>query len=166
MKVLSKEFEADIVYGDLNIVNNEKIIETRKYDDNLSFYFLKRFSLPHPASFIRKSLLLTYPYDESYRIVADKKFFLNMALARKTFHHITLTISCFDTSGISSRLNDIVAKEEERMMKETVPQCIIDDYSNGRIGPLIAIRKRHKLFGKFITFLIFSMEKIDNLFNH
>lgn len=163
-KVLSRKFEADIIYGDLNLVKNGKNIETRKYDDVLSFYYIKRFSLPHPASFIRRNLLIERPYDESYKIVADKKFFLEMALSGKSFQHIPLTISCFDTSGISSQFGDRVKKEEERMIEETVPKCIIEDYSNGRLGSAIILRKNHKLFGKFVTFIIILMEKLDTIF--
>lgn len=164
-KVLHNGLDADIVYGDSYNILNGEIVKKETFDDKLSFYFLKRFSLQHQSSFIRRSLLIDRPYDEKYRIVSDKKFFLEMALYGKTFRHIPIIVSLYDISGISSINMSQVMEEENRLMKEAVPQCIANDYSEGRIGTLISLRKRHRLFGKCITFLIVLMEKIDSLLN-
>jgi glycosyltransferase involved in cell wall biosynthesis len=64
----------DIVYGNINVDGLVK-----KYPGYLSFNYFLFDSLPHPASFIKKSLFNQYGgYDEGLGIVSDWKFFWNL----------------------------------------------------------------------------------------
>lgn len=159
--VFREQFAEDIIYGDLLTEDNFGVIKEMKYEDTLSFHSLYRFSLPHPSSFIARHLLLKYPYDERYRIVSDKEFYIKMALRGYSFRHISCFVSIFDNSGISSCNPQKVLEEDLKMRNAIIPSCIRVDYSEGRIGSLIELRRKYRIFGKFITFCIIVMEKLD-----
>ncbi len=97
---------ADIVYGD--------IIRVRRGGDSarLSFPEVSELTptwflfgwLPHPASFISRTLLLkSGGYDETFRIVSDAKFFMQAACNPSIrFSHIPIPVSRFYVGGLSS----------------------------------------------------------------
>ncbi|MDO5332354.1 MAG: glycosyltransferase family 2 protein, partial [Bacillota bacterium] len=86
--VFSNEYDSDILYGDIIICDGANIIERRAYDDILSFSYLLKWSIGHPSSFIKRQLLIDFPYNESYKIVSDKEFFLKQALWGASFQHV------------------------------------------------------------------------------
>lgn len=56
----------------------------------------------HPATFVKTKLLKEFPFDCSYKIVADYAFFLSMYLQGKRFYGIDAIIAYFRVGGISS----------------------------------------------------------------
>lgn len=159
--VLNGKLSGDIIYGNLRITDGEKVIENRKYDNRLSFLFLLKYSIGHPSSFILRELLLITPYDESYKIAADKVFFVKMALAGKRFVHSDCYVSCFDTLGISAKQISIVNEEERRIKRTIVPDSINHDFSRGRYEELMGLKERHPLYSKIITASILFMNWIE-----
>ena len=117
-KVFSRNVTADIAYGGL-------LFHSRGIDHPFSYpppeqitptHFL--FSvLPHPASIIsRRFFEKMGGYDESYRIVADHKFFLDSVWkGNATLEQIDFPVSRFHEDGISSRpeLMELHRKERE-----------------------------------------------------
>ena len=68
-------------------------------------YFLEG-SITHSSSFIRRHLLMEHPYNENFGIMGDREFFVYAFLKLKaTYQHLNITVSLFDTTGISSRGN-------------------------------------------------------------
>lgn len=58
---------------------------------------------PHIAMFTRKDLLLRYPFDTSYRIAADYKFFLQCYYDKQVqMQYIDEIVAFFSVSGMSS----------------------------------------------------------------
>lgn len=66
---------ADIVYGDIEIINAQGKVARRWRSGSLNNGRLKGRQLPHPAFFVRRSALaeLGRPFDPSYKISADFK---------------------------------------------------------------------------------------------
>ena len=78
----------------------------------------------HQASFCRRDLFVRYGYfDESYAIVADKKFFMTcLGFHDATFKYVDIDVANFDTTGISFATSGEWSKkheeENERLRKE------------------------------------------------
>ena len=115
-KVFSKPSLADILYGDIQTVDNDQLVKHLKMPDHIGIVQLYRDTIWHPASFIKRDLFIRYGnYDEQYKIVADYDFFVKMVIKEKvTTLHIPLEIAIFDTTGISSDSNKKKQLMEER----------------------------------------------------
>ena len=110
-----------IYYGDLALQHEagEKI---RVYPDALSFYyFFHRGSLPHPAMFIKRELFATIGgYNEEFKIVSDWDFYVKAICKWQcTYEHMSITVSNFDTEGISSQpeTRNLLLEEKEKSIK-------------------------------------------------
>jgi glycosyltransferase involved in cell wall biosynthesis len=105
----------EIVYGNVFLIENETKKWTGIYPDKLSFQYFRDGSLPHPCSFIKRSLFAKVGYyDETIMITADWKFFLD-AICRNnaTYKHINKVVSVFFHDGMSS-----IAANQEKMKEE------------------------------------------------
>ena len=169
-RVFSIMPNADIAYGNMALMDNEQITEIREYPDALSFATLYSLSLPHPSSFIRSALLKESPYDESLKIVSDWKFFLQKALENRSFVHISVTVSCFNLSGLSSTNKELLDKEREIVTSDNIPECILYDIKyldeliknlpDAQMKALIKYRSDSKTLHKIITaLLLFYLKK-------
>ena len=90
----------DIIYGDCAVRVSDTVQQEIHYKPVFSLKLLLDGSINHQSSFIKRKLLQDEPYDETLRIVSDRKFFIRKALEGKSFVHINRTISTFDINGI------------------------------------------------------------------
>ncbi|MCH9661700.1 MAG: glycosyltransferase [Bacteroidetes bacterium] len=107
------EFKGDVIYGDYQFDEGQKV-----YPDSLSpFYFMKS-SLPHQSTlFHRRVFEKMGGYDESFKIAADRAFFLKCYLSEEfKFQHIHYLLTHFDLSGISNNPEYLQLKREEDEM--------------------------------------------------
>ena len=73
---------------------------------------------PHAAMFARRKLLLEYPFDISYRIAGDYKFFLQCYYDEKVqIQYSDIMVAFFATSGLSSDVES-AWREEKRLYSE------------------------------------------------
>jgi glycosyltransferase involved in cell wall biosynthesis len=107
-RVLQTIFEtkpdADIIYGELKVDNGKDPYYTLGQPDPFTFEDMIYSTLFHPAAFIRRKLLEERNgYDESFRIVADYDFFLDMLFVKKcSSHYIPIPVAVFNTAGVGS----------------------------------------------------------------
>ncbi len=95
----------------------------------ISLYHLYSGAIPHQGAFIKTSLLRAFPYDESMRIAADWKFFIQTIILNKcSFRYIDLNVSVYDTTGISATHSDEMFEEKQRYLSEILPERILADY--------------------------------------
>lgn len=110
-------FKGDIIYGDYMFEEGHKI-----YPDELPEYYFMRTSLPHQSTFFKRSVFEKMgTYDESYKIGADRAFFIKCFEDKSiTFQHIEYFLTLFDLSGLSNDPNYLARKkkEDERMFYE------------------------------------------------
>lgn len=102
-KATSFGITEDLVYGDIVFVNGEELTDWIA-DDELSFKTFYEHTIPHPATFIKRSLFEKVGlYNEQYKIVSDWEFFL-LATCRYncSYKHINLLITRFYMDGISA----------------------------------------------------------------
>ncbi|WP_339868370.1 glycosyltransferase family 2 protein [uncultured Algoriphagus sp.] len=124
----------DIIYGD--VIWRDGLVTC--YPFSLQFSFLKKRSLPHQGSFIRKSLFNTCGYyDETLLITSDWKFFLlSICKFNSTYSKIPFVISKMEPGGISDskirNTSSIIFKEKAKVLSENFPAFLVDydQYSN------------------------------------
>lgn len=126
VKTISKQINGiDIVYGNLKLVLPGGKFWIGVYPNKLSFCHFVTGSLPHPASFIKKSLFDKEGlYDENLKICGDWKFFLNAVVKHSaTYMRIDQTIAVFHLDGISSGNGSelLIAQEKEQVISENYP---------------------------------------------
>lgn len=97
---------------------------------NNTFAIFFKDSICHPATFIKRHLLITHPYDESLRIVSDWKFWIEtLILSNETYKTIPVIVSVFETDGISCSGNELIKDERTKVLQELIPPRILEDYS-------------------------------------
>jgi len=171
-EVFCHNLEADVCYGNIKRYSRDGFIDNFIYAQNLSLLYLFEQSLGHNSTFIKRQVLMDFPYDESLRIVADWKFFLEAAIHNKSFTKIELFVGCFDMTGISSMNEDLVEAERQRVINELCPTLLQNDISkrkqleialaHTRIEDFLTIRRSCGLCGKVLTLLLVFMKKLYN----
>jgi len=92
--------------------------------EKVSLHKLCILSLPHQATFIRRSLFdeIGY-YTESYKIVSDWEFFLKaLVIHDKSYQHLDSVVSYFRLGGISS------SKENFQMARQESQDCLMRNF--------------------------------------
>ena len=106
----------DIVQGNTIEERDGKVIQNRGYGrSEITMRDVMEGNFLHQASFCRKDLFVRYGYfDESYAIVADKKFFMTcLGLHDASFKYVDIDVANFDTTGISSAKSGEWSKKHE-----------------------------------------------------
>jgi glycosyltransferase involved in cell wall biosynthesis len=153
-KVFSEQRTAAILYGDINEISSDGSIKKQVslQEDCLTianFNTNTRATIQHPAAFIHHSLFTNSLFDESYKIIADIKFFIEkIILQNYTVQHLPFVITNFNLEGVSSASENWAntIEERKRIFKELLPPRIYKDYEI-----LFAIKDSPLL--KYIPFL-------------
>ena len=122
----------DFIIGKVLYTNSDWTSDTSK---SLSMNRFYNGSIPHPATFICTDRLRKNPYDESFRIVSDWKFFVEELIVKNApYKFINDIITDFDCEGISATNKALVDKEREVVLKELFPERVILDYIQFKNG--------------------------------
>jgi glycosyltransferase involved in cell wall biosynthesis len=112
-----KDFGGDIIYGDYQFENGEKV-----FPDQLTPLFFVRTSLPHQSTFFKREVFDEMGmYEEHYKIVSDRVFYIKCFLSNQfLFKHVPYSLSIYDLSGISNnpQHTEKQAIENEGMFQE------------------------------------------------
>lgn len=85
--------------------------------------------LNHQSLFINVQLQKKYKYDESLKIVADLKFYIQTLIFDNcSYRMIDIPIAIYDTTGISSTNKDLMKKERYEVFSAMIPPLILQDY--------------------------------------
>ncbi|RZK26095.1 MAG: glycosyltransferase [Flavobacterium sp.] len=138
--------QSELIYGNLLIAEPARKW-VKKYNEKLSLEYFTRDTLPHQGSFIHRALFERFGlYDETLKIVADWKFFLE-AICKYNVRalYIDQVISSYDYTGISSRpeFYALQAHEKRTVLAKLFPLQIDSIYE------LHALRERKQYFDSF-----------------
>lgn len=98
---------------------------------NHLIYRLLVHTLPHQSAFIRRSLLVEYPYDESLRLVSDWKFYLEVYLKESPrISYCNKKVALFDTTGVSSTNPSLLEDERRKVLDELMRPSELMAYYN------------------------------------
>lgn len=126
-------FFEDIAVGNCNISRNEQVIYLVTPPDEISFAAFYGRTIPHQASFIRKTLFEKLGlFNENFRIHSDLDFFTRALIINNcTYRHIPLTISDYNLEGLSSSDRSMSISEEEykSILKSLLPPRVLYDYA-------------------------------------
>lgn len=163
-KVFSKEYEADVVYGDTKIVYMDTC-KTNYYPNELTFSYFIDHTLCHQASFYNHLLFKETKYDESLKIASDLAMQLYLILQNKRFEHINQIITYFDGSGIGSQNSTIVFHERYLVFKHYIPYHLRKDIDYVKKWELVENRKSfrylHNIFYKICIFINKPLHKLE-----
>ena len=97
--------------------------------DGITMYDLCTGAVDHQASFIRREVALRHPYDEKYRIVSDWKFFIEALIFDNcSFFYTDTIVVNVDMTGISNTNHELDRQERAAVLKELLPERILNDY--------------------------------------
>lgn len=172
-KVLPSLDGTDFVYGNLIYLNpktGKEHLDVPPEDVNADV--LLRGSLPHPATFIRRQLLVDTPYNEELRIVADWEFFVKKIMWEGcSTKHIPLVISVFMEDGVSTLNREQHRRERRECIDRLFTPAIISVCEGWRalhtsacaeeMLELARTRKLHRRVRPLLRFII----GVNNLFS-
>lgn len=130
------------------ICGNTITIEKRKQaPEEITFKYLFSNTICHQSAFIRTSLMAKYKYDEKYKIVSDRKFFLQaLILDNCSYANVPVDIVNYDITGYSAE-NPVQSRMEyDQVLKELFPIRILYDYGRETQGLLYGETMYDKLF--------------------
>ena len=127
--------DADIICGNAKILENPPRIK-RPFEE-ITLRTLYSGSICHQSALIRTRLLRERPYDESLKIVADRKFFLQtLVLEGASYSNVDINIVDYDINGFSARNRFESEQEWKAVLWNTIPHRILDDYGKEQDGLL------------------------------
>ena len=122
-----KTITQDIVYGYLTH-NNNNVLNTSAYKDNIDLGFFFKSTLPHGSTFIKRELFLNYGlYKTDYIIVSDWIFFLErIVIDSCSTLNLNKAVSVFTVGGISTRPEnkELVKQERVRYLNTIMPSFV------------------------------------------
>lgn len=119
----------------------------KKAPDEITFDTLYNLSICHQSAFIRTSMMKKYRYDESLRIVADRKFFVQaLILENCSYEHINTIIVDYDITGFSAQNRTLSELEYKQVIEQLIPERIRTDYGRNKEGELHGDTYYDKLF--------------------
>lgn len=130
-KVFSQRHDEDILFATKHMQYYEdgrEIVVERKFGDSFTPFNLIYQTICHQSAFIRRSLFdqIGY-YDETYRIVSDRKFFFQAFLIKNvTRATLDFFIVYFGANGMSTKQDSWM--EKERLLREFLPDKSVMDY--------------------------------------
>ncbi len=164
----------DIYYGDVIYEENE-IQRKWVLPNELTFLFFLNHSLSHQATFIHNSLFDTiFKYNESYKIASDWEFFIYAICKQNvSYQHLPLFVSIYDTTGISSNIDNhpLMHQERQQTLNKYFPAFIeeyvyINSLGSKRKDQIHLIRKHKtawKLLKCCLSILIFFLPKFKSI---
>ena len=120
------QLTSDIVYGNvIRISNSGDIKETYNSSPQyIKWLLLKGKMICHQAMFIKRSIMLNYMYDESYKITADFNFLCKCIANKHSLRYCNIDICKMDNiSGISSEISNlpVMWEEDDRSIHQYFP---------------------------------------------
>ena len=150
----------DIVHGNTIEERDGKNVQNSGYGrSEITMHDVMEGNFLHQASFCRRDLFVRYGYfDESYTIVADKKFFMTcLGLHDASFKYIDIDVANFDTTGISSATSGEWDEKREteyaRLLNELFSSRLRSSVSE-QTDDLLEQLQRHSWVKKITLFLL------------
>lgn len=130
------------------ICGNTVTVEKRKFaPEEITFRFMFSNAICHQSAFIKTSLMAKYKYDEKYRIVSDRKFFLQaLILDNCSYKNVPVDIVNYDITGYSAENPVLSRLEYDKVLEELFPRRILCDYGRETQGQLYGETMYDRLF--------------------
>ena len=129
LNVFKNKPSEDVLYGDIIRVSTNKK-ETVKFPKIMSFTFFNKVGLCPQSVFVKTHYHKKYMFDLSYKIFADRKFYMTLLFSMKKFKQLNQIICYYDANGFSNspKNRKLAIEEKERLNREFIPQIINNDF--------------------------------------
>lgn len=119
--------DADLLVG--RIIDNKTMVPS-PWGYEITMLSLYKSFIPHQSTFIKKSKMIKFMYDESYKISSDWKFFIqSLILDNCTYSWTDRIVTLYDHYGVSNTNSDLGRHERLSILNEFFPPRIITDYA-------------------------------------
>lgn len=126
-QLFSHQYDADILYGDAICLYPDGHKLDKKYPDNISLNYFIHDVINHQASFYRRQVFDSHPYNEKYMIASDWAYCMEAVCRGLRFQHIPQTIVYYDNTGISAQWSEKQIKEREDILNTYIPPHLKPD---------------------------------------
>ena len=138
---------ADIICGNTIYLYHTPIKGSAPPEITLDYLFNNPIN--HQSALSRTSLLNAHPFDESLKIVADRKFFLqSLIFDNCSYQAVDIDIANYDVGGLSTIHGMEREMEYARVLEDLFPPRIRLDYGRRTTGSLYGDTLYEKLFAE------------------
>lgn len=125
-KVMNCNGSESIIYG--NIVINNIYIRAPEFLTLKVFY---KSSIFHQATFIKRELIQSHPYDETLKLASDWKFFFETIILEDcSYRYIDIIVCDFESGGATDKNHKQSRREVFDTLKQHIPERILADYED------------------------------------
>lgn len=126
----AKNLSTDIIVGrDYHFDNSTQQGFATILPSRVSMLTFVHNTLPHQSTFFKKALFNNTPYDESLRLVADVKFYIQKICVEQCSIQLIDNIICWrEPDGVSISYNERRQQEHHQVIAEVLPPAAIQDY--------------------------------------
>lgn len=150
----------DLVTGNqINVSEQGRIDDYSPADGSFSLVNLLQSAVKHQSTFIRRTVLLKHPYDESLRLVSDWKLFLELFLEGSVSYKTVNVNVCFFFGGGATDKNRDLGKRERLKVLSGYPEY--KDIWSSPYNPSFAQKVKNKLL--FYRNRIMYTKKLNEL---
>lgn len=163
--IFCKEYNADILYGDCVLMFNNRAI-IKKFPSTVGIHYFWNGNICQQAMFVKTSLLKGKGFDESYKIMADYKMWIELAIQGAEFKKIDFPVCYYDMNGVSSRDSKLLAEEQNKIRTILPPAISVSVQRLCYYEDSFYIKKLEALLqkGGIIAFLVKAIIKMFSLF--
>lgn len=127
-QIVAGGLDTDLLIGKVRYLNTGQL---SSLPDVLTMKHFYSRSLPHPSTFMKRTIFESLHYDESFRIVSDWKLFIEAVIMRNASYAFSdVVVTDFDTTGISATNKRLVDAERRKVLETMFPQRVLEDYVN------------------------------------
>lgn len=135
LQVFKTSHTGDILYGDsLYIGKTGK--ELHVFPEHLTYNWLSFTTINHQATFTKREVFRHLSFDAKYKVLADRKFWMECMLHNFTFEHLPFTVSLYDYTGFSVSNKEKWAAEKKEIFEEITPIGLQENLRHGEIYEL------------------------------
>lgn len=160
--------DADIVLGNSTYGNSLRTLQP-----DMTLYELMSVGINHQSTYYRADIIRRYPFDESYKIIADLKSVVEPFVREHcTIQHVNRLLSVCEPQGMSKKHWRVMLTERERIVDDVVPEFYRSDFqrllrmdmhmieSFGVISRFAMLRKPVSLLARMLRFVNRYTKKI------
>lgn len=156
-----------VLYGNMQKqFPDGKIICNRNLPPH-TFYTFYVGTINHSSSYIEKKMFDKYGlYDESFKIVSDWKWFLQVVgVHGEKAVYVNVDVTLFDMCGISETNKLLNAEERRKVLESELPPQILADYDKYGVAMSQTDRlRKYPFFYKIVWFIERCLFKYEKLF--
>lgn len=156
--------DADVVYGNVIIRNNDGTALTTSSPNIVSLQYLSTASLPHQATFYKRTIFSKYIFQESYTIISDWLLSWQLLLDGFSFSYFDCIVAEYNTEGISSKQREKGEMERIDAIEKYTPDYLQSIVSFYRMySPQISFVKKRRILKKYSSLFYKSCIFVDKV---